>query len=238
MKTTDDLNFLRVEHKSEDLHKEFARIAKVLFEQFEVIDKNGQCFLLVEIEYYLLSLWHQDFFTYGYEEQKNFGEWLRHPAGMDLVFGDQDNGIYAGILLRGIREAQPNGKFINGPLNVRDALSKMNHTVTTEDLNNSIALRRISNTKDKLTLAAGRVGLKANSLYEHHKRIIKKDSRFDNILPSKYESFISRNYRFITDICPENKFREKERVAITSVNGGFCTATKVNELYKWNVIKQ
>lgn len=237
MKTNDDLSFLRVKHQSEDLHTQFAKSAKILFEQFEVTDKNGKPYILVDIEFYLLSLWHQDFFTYGRVEQKNFGEWLKHPSGMDLVFGDKDNRIYAGILIRGIRDVQT-GDYINGPLKVRDALSQMNHTVNTEILNNSVGLIRVSKTDDKLILVSGRVGLTPNSFYEHYKLLLTPDSGFDNTVPSKHEDFINKKYRFITDICPDNKFKEKERVATISVNAGICSADLINEKYEWRVIKQ
>jgi len=234
---TDDLSFLRVKHHSEDLYKTFAKRAKILFEQFKITDKNDKQYTLVDIEFYLLALWHQDFFTYGYPEQKIFGEWLKHPSGMDLVFGDQDRRIYAGILIRGVRDVEL-GEYINGPLKVRDALSHTNHTVTCDELNNSVGLIKESKADDKLILVSSRVGLTPRSLYEHHKRLIMTHSEFDNILTSKHKDFINRKYRFITDICPDNKFKEKERVATISVNAGICSADLINEKYEWRVIKQ
>ena len=238
MKTTSDLSFLKVVHKSDDLYTEFYRMAKILFEQFAVTDKNGKRYILIDIEFYLLSMWHQDFFTYGSVEQKNFGEWLKHSSGMDLTFGGINDNAYAGILIRGIREVDDDKNFINGSLNVRDTLSKTNHTVTSEDLNNSVGLIKHTKTENNLILISGRVGLTINSLYEHHKRLVTTDSGFGNIISSNHELFINRKYRFITDICPKNKFREKERVAVLSVNAGICTAKWVNEKYEWKVFKQ
>ena len=240
MEPITDLSFLRVKNPISNPEAEFKKMAKILFDEFVATYKNGngKGYRLVDIEFYLLSLWHQDFFTYGRDEQQDFGKWLKHPSGMDLAFGNKADGVYGGILIRGIREIDGNKNFINGSLNVRDALSQMDHTVTSEILNETVGLRRVAKTTDdRLILVSGRVGLTIKSLYEHHRRLVKSRPDFGAVIPSKHESFINKRYRFITDICPDNKFREKERVALISVNEGICSGEKINEKYGWKVIK-
>lgn len=241
MRTNDDLSFLKIQRQPDiaNLHSEYKKIAKLLFEQFFLVVNGTVRFTLVEIEFYLLALWHQDYFTYGYPDQKVFGEWFKHPAGMDLTFGDQkkNEGVYAGILLRGIREVEGKRDFINGSINVRDALSNKNSKVTTEELRDTVGLYRSEKPTIKDIFVSNRIGLTGNSFLEHQNRIISKDSLFKGQGNSKPESFIDRNYRFITDVCPKNKFKEKIAVAKNSKNLNGLTPEYINRLYTWNVIK-
>jgi len=237
MNNNEDLSFLKVTEQSPNLEKQFEQMARTLFQEFGITNRYGKRYTLVDIEFYFLSLWHQDFFTYGRDEQQNFGVWLKHPSGMDLAFGDRDQGNYGGILLRGIREVDGKQEFRNGPLTVRNILSQMNHTVTSKTLNESIRLYRKGKTKDKLVLVSGRVGLTPKSFDEHFKRIIKSHSEDNKINTSSHQNYINRKYRFITEICPDNKFKEKERVARTSVYAGICTADDIFQHYGYKVPK-
>lgn len=239
MITKDSLDFLKINKQSEnaDLYSEFHRIATVLFEQFVLVVNGTLHFTLVEIEFYFLSLWHQDFFTYGYPEQKVFGEWFRHPAGMDLTFGDPNESLYAGVLLRSIREDKADGKFINGSINVRDALSNKNSKVTTQELRNTVALYRNETKVTKDIFISSRIGISEKSFSEHLNRILAKDLTYNGQANSSPDIFIKRKYRFITDVCPKNKFRDKIVVAENSNNLNGLTAEYINCKYDWKVIK-
>ena len=156
---------------------------------------------------------------------------------MDLTFGDHEKDDYGGILLRGIREAKRDGKFINGSLNVRNALSNQNPKVSTEELRKTIALQRDESTSSKIIFVSTRIGLKDKSFREHQIRITHNDEFYKGQGNSKFDSFIIRKYRFITDVCPDNKFRDKIKVAENSINVCGFNQDYVNDLYQWKVIK-
>jgi len=240
MITNDNLSFLKIQKQSEnaDLHSEFKRIAEILFEQFVLVINGSLRFTLVEIEFYLLSLWHQDYFIYGYPEQKEFGEWIKHPAGMDLTFGNNDKGVYAGILLRSIREADGDKQFINGSINVRDALSNKNSKVTTEELRSTVGLYKNERPSSKTIFVSKRIGLTDKSFNEHYKQILDKDLIFNDQVNPNPDIFKKRYYRFITDVCPKNKFKEKIRVAENTYEECGYLPDFINDLYGWKVLKK
>lgn len=226
-----DFNFLKVINESDDLYNEFYRMADTLFNEFAVFVENGDIFFLVDIEFYLLSSWHQDFYTYGHPEQLGFGQWFKHASGMDFVFGDSEKSVYAGILIRGIQKVYDRAAFINGPINVRDALSQKDHTVTSRDLNDKIKLKKRGIKETRQVFISGRVGLTCRSIYEHHKRMLKSENGFDKTISLKHESFITRRYRFLTEICSKNQFKEKARVQALSVDADISHADEINKIF-------
>jgi len=117
----DSLTFLQIDHHSSDLTNEFERIAKILFEQFVITNNDKTRYCLADIEFYLLASWHQDFYIYLKEPQKLMGRWLKHNSGIDFTFGNGDENMWAGILIRGIIEMK-NYRPINGCWNVYDEL--------------------------------------------------------------------------------------------------------------------
>lgn len=239
MKKNDNLDFLKIDKKSEnaDLYSEFHRIATILFEQFVLIVNRTKEFTLVDLEFYFLSLWHQDYFTYGHPDQKQFGEWFKHAAGIDLAIGSPDEDIYAGILIRGIREMKGDRKFINGPLNVRTALSNGNLSASTEELRNIIKVKRIPSLGSKKIFVSSRVGLTEKAFYERYQKM-KKGDIFKNLEMPKPVLFIDRNYRFLTDIGPANKYKEKIKVAENTHITRRFSLEDINGLYQWTVIKK
>jgi hypothetical protein len=237
MKTNDMLIFLKIERKSNDLHNEYKRIAKILFEEFVLVKDGITKYFLTEIEFYLLALWHQDYYIYGHSDQKKFGEWYRHASGVDLTFGDPNENIFAGILIRGLRETDGKQPFINGSINVLNALSDKNSKVTSEELQQKVALWRVPKSKDKEIFISTRVGLTTKSFEEHKKRIKSESVTFQNQKQDDPLLFLQRHYRFITAICPENQFRFKTTTAeITRKNCNY-SPDDINKLYGWKVIK-
>lgn len=234
MKTNDDLHFLKIAKQNDnaDLYPEFLRIATILFEQFVLVVNGSLSFTLVEIEFYLLSRWHQDYFIYGIPEQLDFGEWCRHASGIDLSFGNQEEGIYAGILLRGIKEVEGQNGFINGPLNVRNALSYNNSKVTTADLRSNVALNRVQQKSTKSIFISNRYGLTNNGFKERQNKI-RKMNPFLSQYESQPEDFIDRNYRFITDVCLKNRFKKRLDVAKESQRVFDYSRECIKRAFEW-----
>lgn len=99
---------LRVDKMSSDLSATFQRIANELFTDV-TIESNchkEKKYALWDLEFYLLSQEHQDFYTYAQPLQLTCGNWMKHDSGIDLTFGFEDgqNFFYGGILIRGIIE--------------------------------------------------------------------------------------------------------------------------------------
>lgn len=197
MDTTETLNFLKIhkEERSTDLHKEFKRIAKYLFEQLVII-KNGETkYCLTDIEFYLLASWHQDFYTYGKEPQKSIGKWFYHSSGIDFTFGDEIQNNYGGILIRGIIEMK-NYRPINGCWNVFKELSDK-HTIIdkigfiTEGLSYSIS--KFRELKEEL-LFKKRKGLNPDNFKKNSEKFDPKIFSIENNID--IQDYLSRSYRF------------------------------------------
>ena len=102
----------------------FQKIADALLNK-TVIQTEHSRFYFQEIEFYLFSGAHPDPFVHRNEQQREFGQWYSHAAGLDLCLGNKDleqqGQAYFGILIRSIGkeyESLP----IYGPLKVFDSL--------------------------------------------------------------------------------------------------------------------
>lgn len=123
MENLNNLDFLKVKQQSNDLQAEFKRMAEILFEQFVIIKFDETKYCLADIEFYILARWHQDFYSYGKEQQKTFGKLWRHYSGLDLTFGDESQNIWGGILIRAVIEMK-NWNLFDGCTIAYDELTK------------------------------------------------------------------------------------------------------------------
>ncbi|MCX6244625.1 MAG: hypothetical protein NTU98_07955 [Bacteroidetes bacterium] len=209
------ISLLKIEGKSSDLHQEFFRIAKKLFANYTILKDGGHSYRFTEIEFYFFSTFHKDIYIYRKPMQLTSGKWFKHGSGVDLTFGNSDANIYGGILIRGLWDIK-NERYINGCWNVLKELSDGNTKISNEALQIKIQIEESSNEID-IILSSTRVGL------------IIKDSDADD--------FISRQYRFITDICPKNKFKEKTKVAKKAFETKVLDKEAINGLFTWEILK-
>jgi len=193
MNTKEDLDFLHVRQKSDNLNEEFHRMAKELFESFVFIKMNGSRFCLTDIEFYLLAEWHQDFFTYAKPEQKIFGKLLRHNSGIDLTFGIETENIWGGILIRGIIEMDKffptNGcwysykKLIDNPVPKGIITYELSYSIEKfRDITLMTSKKRKGLTPERFKKNVAKIG---SNVFSN----IKEDSR-------SIDDFASRKYRY------------------------------------------
>lgn len=107
-----------VEASQEAIRSRFALLAEALFRDFQ-IEKGGEVYDLLEIEFYFWNAVHQDEITY--RRQCPAGMWYFHPSGVDISFASDSN-RYGGILLRSVVRVAPKPEIIAGPLRLVDHL--------------------------------------------------------------------------------------------------------------------
>jgi len=209
-------NILKIENRSSNLQEEFLKKAKHLFGNFIVVKDGKTKYRFTELEFYFLSKFHNDVYIYCKPRQLTSGKWFRHGAGIDLTFGNEASNFHGGILIRGLWDIT-NERYINGCWNVLIELSGGNTRISSEDLDSNISIEEGSHDIDYV-LTSTRVGLN------------KKESDEDN--------YIARNYRFITDINPKNKFREKTIVANATLERKLYDKDTLNtKIFKYKIVK-
>lgn len=112
--------------KAEDVFKD---IAENLFNNY-VIEKGGDTFQLLEIEFYYYSKAHNDYISskgkpFVYERQaRRSGVFFFHDSGVDICFKtSKDRTSYGGILIRSLLLNTGQDIYVvEGPWDCRDAL--------------------------------------------------------------------------------------------------------------------
>lgn len=124
---------------SHDIDDLFDSLAKVLLNKC-VIKVGAKTYRMLEIEFYLYSLKHQDLITYPRIDKG--GNWFFHQSGVDICFKSSlkppvdgkffldESSKFGGILVRSIVEVDKdlnymiNTKPVHGPMKCLDALFK------------------------------------------------------------------------------------------------------------------
>ena len=106
------------EASQEDIQSCFALLAEALFRDFQ-IERRGEVYDFLEIEFYFWNAAHQDEITYW--RQCPAGMWHFHSSGVDISFAS-DSKRYGGILLRSIVRVDSEPEIIAGPLRLVDHL--------------------------------------------------------------------------------------------------------------------
>lgn len=205
---------LAIRNESSNFEKEFARIAEDLFRNAVLVKDFNTRYMLTELEFYYHSDFHPDDYIYKKEEQLTFGKFFRHGTGIDLTFGNKTN-IYGGILIRGLYDLDKNS-YVNGPWTVLKVLSDYNTKIAFEQLNKKVKIRPGSNNIDHIFLST-RFGLKEKS--------------------GDKDNYLERNYRFITGICPEHKYKEKTLAAVRTCEFGSMKKAEINHIFGYSIIK-
>lgn len=89
----------------------FAKIAKILMNNYVIKKGENISYEIVEIEFYLFDPGHPDVITYP--RNCAAGQWFFHQSGVDLTFASTTE-QFGGILIRGLRKMSDNKLFL-GP---------------------------------------------------------------------------------------------------------------------------
>lgn len=191
----------------------YSKKANELMNQ-SVLIVNESRFSFTEIEFYSKSVdGNGDPYTHGHAEQLKSDTWYFHGSGIDITFGDAKT--YGGILIRGVKYRDKTGKvhYISGPIRVATAIFSAIGQVGLQQL--PFGLKKLEKQLEGEIYSCPRIGL---------------NSSLD-------PEYANKHYRFITDICPEHKFAQKEQVAKAMLESTKLGADKINELFKYKIIK-
>jgi len=185
------------DYKFESLELKFSTLTFYLM-NFISLSVSGKRYRMTELEVYYYSPKenHCDLYAHKKPEQLSIGKWYFHRAGIDITFGkdngNEENNVYGGILIRGIRELDSETpKYISGPLLVLKEIFLIGDIFT-----NRIFLQQLD--KDEMLHEPPPI---------QTTRIRLKEKDEDN---DKF--FYNKNYRYIVDLNPEHKFPNKENV--------------------------
>ena len=187
----------------------FQEIADNLI-NYSVIEVNGFQYRIIEVEFYLKSINHNDEYTHCDPDQLKSHSFYFHKhktgtykngtfKGMDITLGDAATKTYFGILIRSIKTLMDdeNKKIIEGPCNVVNRiLSDYDSTSITEFVNGSPM--NIFDNEQKFTIKN----------FNHDVKSLYNAPRIG--LSMKYPLYQDRKYRYVLDW----KYIKKQRKSI------------------------
>jgi len=188
-------------YEFESLELKFSTLTYYLM-NYVCLSVAGKRYRMTELEVYYYSPRenHCDHYAHKKPEQSYAGKWYSHGAGIDITFGckdkeNEDNNIYGGILIRGIREMDSDKpKYTSGPLRVlKEIFFNVENIFAGEK---GIYLKQLDSKEvfnDPPPIQTKRIGLN------------KKDK-------DKGDFFYNKNYRYIVELNREHKFPKKEEV--------------------------
>lgn len=106
----------------EALQKYFEGLAKILFNQIDILAGNERySFAELEFYYFKNGVFDSEQYQVTYPRTKNAGRLFWHLSGIDICFeSDIETGYYGGILIRSI--VKEDGSLITGPMCCSDEL--------------------------------------------------------------------------------------------------------------------
>jgi len=157
---------------------------------------------------------HPDPYVHRRNQQLFAGNWYFNDMGLDLTFGNFDKKIYAGILIRGIRNLRTK-QFISGPSNVlREIFDKSGNILSGDK---GPCLREVN----------PGVIIEEDPIQTIREGLTKKAD--DN------QHFISKPYRYIVELTPSHKFSRKEGVVKQLLSEGKITPIEAKSILGYNV---
>jgi len=188
----------------ETYEKKFAFLANKIL-NYLILEINNRDYIIQELEFYLYSDTHPDTYTHKHPYQKLFGHWYFHKQGtsdtyksgtfkgLDIIFTDNTKDAFGGILIRSISNLETH---IIGPCNVVDHILTQNKANTIPELiTNSIPTNSCF-TKSGLYIKLSKE-IRSNSIC-YGPRVG---------LSFKYPIWANKNYRFLTNIKTNDKYR-------------------------------
>lgn len=161
---------------------------------------NEKCLLAGETRYRLTELEiyyndgdkHKDPYIHKNETQKSIGKLYYNGYGLDITFGDEEKNVYGGILIRGVKRLDSKCEFINGPANVLKKIMFQSGKIDAGAKIQLIDLETKSDYEQSSVFWSTRIGLTKKA----------EDT----------ENYIAKDYRFLTELVLEHKFKDKENV--------------------------
>lgn len=170
-----------------------------------------QIYKLTEVEiYYHDSSKHADPYTHKAPEQLECGTWYYNGFGIDITFGNPERKIYAGILLRGLKRIGDQCVFISGPSNVLKEIFASIGSVHNQDNSLHISEMPEELQSHETPIKTTRIGLPK-----------KEDDR---------ENYHQKKYRYLVELVPDHRFKEKEKVLVGLMEEGIIDAIQAAEI--------
>jgi hypothetical protein len=159
---------------------------------------------ITECEIYYMDIEHQDPYVHCGDEQLTAGKlYLNKAGGVDITFGNPNYPAWGGILIRGIRNLKTN-QYINKITEIVAEIFKSLGNIILHDNRVFLAELEPGQIKVEKPIQSTRVGL------------TKKEPDNDN--------FIDKPYRYIVELNPSHKFRDKEKVVSQLLSGNKISA--------------
>ena len=201
-----------IKWNQEKIAIEIERLGNGLLNDFNLKFGKNEC-KITELEFYIFNRdFHDDCFTHSDKKQLEYGKLYFHRygsglrkgnyKGMDIVFGNENENTFVGVLIRGISDLQ-NEFSINGPCKIVNYITNelkidYNYEIISEIETESIfesssMIKLIKSNRDKEKyLRVPRVGLNK-----------KKKNCTETF---QWKDYLFRRYRFLSDF---RKTKEK-----------------------------
>lgn len=179
------------------------------------VGKNS--YRITECEFYYSDIDHSDPYIHSEEQQMTTGQlYLNKAGGLDITFGQEAFPAWGGILIRGIRNLETN-EYINKITEVvSEVFVALGNIV---GVRSCVYLGEIEKGKIQIEepIQSTRVGLR------------RKEE--DN------ENYFDKHYRFIVELVPQHKFKEKENVVKNLLADNKIRPQKAKEILSYNITK-
>lgn len=147
---------------------------------------------ITECEIYYMNIEHQDPYVHCGEQQLTAGQlYLNKAGGLDITFGNLNYPARGGILIRGVRNLKT-GEYINKITEIVAEVFRALGNIILHDNRIFLAELQPGQIQIERPIQSTRIGLTRK---EH-------DS----------ENFFGKPYRYIVELVPSHKFRDKEKV--------------------------
>lgn len=197
---TNFFNLLKGIPEYKNIEDRFDAIADYLM-NYLCFDVGRLAYRIIEVEiYYYNKVIHPDPYVHCAKEQLSTGEWYFNGFGLDITFGDKNNDIYGGILIRGIKKLHKTEEYISGPSNVLKEIFSNLGGICGVGL--GLCLREFVSDEvvNMKPIKTSRIGL------------VKKMEDSDN--------YHKKQYRYLVEINLQHKFKEKEKVISELITDG------------------
>ena len=196
-------------------HEEwFSAIAYRLMNDLS-LNIGNRSYRITECEFYCLDTDHEDPYVHGEPQQMTTGQlYLNKAGGLDLTFGEKALPAFGGILIRGIRNLETD-QYINKITEVVSELFMALGNIVQEK--SCIYFEEVDEGKFTIEkpIQATRVGLK------------RKEDDKDN--------YVEKPYRFIVELVPAHKFREKEILIKKLLGDNKIKPEEVKKILNYNL---
>jgi hypothetical protein len=216
-------------HEQEMVFCEFAQafLNKVEFEKEKTICKP------IDIEIYYHSDRHPDPYVYKHKEQLDYGVFHPHGSGVDVVFGDEEQEIYFGVLICGI---ESEGGTIDKKFKIYE---KLGNGVSVE-VSKSTTLIEEDKQQPCSVYRSTRVNLNYNPLDSSQSLYIGRRYRFASKMPSAGKVNFSIYYWLdclngIRTDCPKDGIEKTHKFFQQYCKQNNCSEKQIEMLKKWGI---